>query len=273
MATDPDCDRVGIAVPHAGSYLLLTGNEVGVLLTDYIASSRIELGTMPQNPIVVKTIVTTSMIDRLAETYGFEVVNILTGFKYIGEQILRLEQKGEQDRYIFGFEESYGYLSGGYVRDKDAVDASMLICEMAAYYKKQGKTLADVLFGLYEKYGMHLNTQSSFTCEGASGMERMREIMEDLRKNAPDEICGKKVLWMSDYQASVKKSAAGQQPIHLPHSNVVEYGLEGDNVIVVRPSGTEPKIKVYFMVKGQSRAEAENLEAQLKVQMTRLMGF
>lgn len=273
LATDPDCDRVGIAVPHAGSYLLLTGNEVGVLLTDYIASSRIELGTMPQNPIVVKTIVTTSMIDRLAETYGFEVVNILTGFKYIGEQILRLEQKGEQDRYIFGFEESYGYLSGGYVRDKDAVDASMLICEMAAYYKKQGKTLADVLFGLYEKYGMHLNTQSSFTCEGASGMERMREIMEDLRKNAPDEICGKKVLWMSDYQASVKKSAAGQQPIHLPHSNVVEYGLEGDNVIVVRPSGTEPKIKVYFMVKGQSRAEAEDLEAQLKVQMTRLMGF
>lgn len=273
LATDPDCDRVGIAVPHAGSYLLLTGNEVGVLLTDYIASSRIELGTMPQNPIVVKTIVTTSMIDRLAETYGFEVVNILTGFKYIGEQILRLEQKGEQDRYIFGFEESYGYLSGGYVRDKDAVDASMLICEMAAYYKKQGKTLADVLFGLYEKYGMHLNTQSSFTCEGASGMERMREIMEDLRKNAPDEICGKKVLWMSDYQASVKKSAAGQQPIHLPRSNVVEYGLEGDNVIVVRPSGTEPKIKVYFMVKGQSRAEAEALEAQLKVQMTRLMGF
>ena len=273
LATDPDCDRVGIAVPHAGSYLLLTGNEVGVLLTDYIASSRIELGTMPPNPIVVKTIVTTSMIDRLAETYGFEVVNILTGFKYIGEQILRLEQKGEQDRYIFGFEESYGYLSGGYVRDKDAVDASMLICEMAAYYKKQGKTLADVLFGLYEKYGMHLNTQSSFTCEGASGMERMREIMEDLRKNAPDEICGKKVLWMSDYQASVKKSAAGQQPIHLPHSNVVEYGLEGDNVIVVRPSGTEPKIKVYFMVKGQSRAEAEDLEAQLKVQMTRLMGF
>ena len=273
LATDPDCDRVGIAVPHAGSYLLLTGNEVGVLLTDYIASSRIELGTMPQNPIVVKTIVTTSMIDRLAETYGFEVVNILTGFKYIGEQILRLEQKGEQDRYILGFEESYGYLSGGYVRDKDAVDASMLICEMAAYYKKQGKTLADVLFGLYEKYGMHLNTQSSFTCEGASGMERMREIMEDLRKNAPDEICGKKVLWMSDYQASVKKSAAGQQPIHLPHSNVVEYGLEGDNVIVVRPSGTEPKIKVYFMVKGQSRAEAEDLEAQLKVQMTRLMGF
>jgi len=273
LATDPDCDRVGIAVPHAGSYLLLTGNEVGVLLTDYIASSRIELGTMPQNPIVVKTIVTTSMIDRLAETYGFEVVNILTGFKYIGEQIRRLAQNGEQDRYIFGFEESYGYLSGGYVRDKDAVDASMLICEMAAYYKKQGKTLADVLFGLYEKYGMHLNTQSSFTCEGASGMERMREIMEDLRKNAPDEICGKKVLWMSDYQASVKKSAAGQQPIHLPHSNVVEYGLEGDNVIVVRPSGTEPKIKVYFMVKGQSRAEAEDLEAQLKVQMTRLMGF
>lgn len=273
LATDPDCDRVGIAVPHDGGYLLLTGNEVGVLLTDYIASSRIELGTMPQNPIVVKTIVTTAMIDRLAETYGFEVVNILTGFKYIGEQILRLEEKGEQDRYIFGFEESYGYLSGGYVRDKDAVDGSMLICEMVAYYKKQGKTLADVLFGLYEKYGMHLNTQASFTCEGASGMERMREIMDDLRINAPTEICGKKVLWMSDYQASVKKSADGEQPIHLPRSNVVEYGLEGDNVIVVRPSGTEPKIKVYFMVKGRSRAEAGELEAQFKARMTQLMGF
>lgn len=273
LATDPDCDRVGIAVPHDGSYLLLTGNEVGVLLTDYIASSRIELGTMPKNPIVVKTIVTTAMIDRLAETYGFEVVNILTGFKYIGEQILLLEEKGEQDRYIFGFEESYGYLSGGYVRDKDAVDASMLICEMAAYYKKQGKTLVDVLSGLYEKYGMHLNTQASFTCEGASGMERMREIMEDLRKNAPDEICGKKVLWMSDYQASVKRSAAGRQPIHLPRSNVVEYGLEGGNVIVVRPSGTEPKIKVYFMVKGRSRTEAEALESQLRARMTQRMGF
>ena len=273
LATDPDCDRVGIAVPHDGGYLLLTGNEVGVLLTDYIASSRIELGTMPKNPIVVKTIVTTAMIDRLAKTYGFEVVNILTGFKYIGEQILRLEEKGEQDRYIFGFEESYGYLSGGYVRDKDAVDGSMLICEMAAYYKKQGKTLADVLFGLYEKYGMHLNSQASFTCEGASGMERMREIMDDLRINAPTEICGKKVLWMSDYQASVKKSADGEQPIHLPRSNVVEYGLEGDNVIVVRPSGTEPKIKVYFMVKGRSRAEAGELEAQFKARMTQLMGF
>ena len=273
LATDPDCDRVGIAVPHDGGYLLLTGNEVGVLLTDYIASSRIELGTMPKNPIVVKTIVTTAMIDRLAKTYGFEVVNILTGFKYIGEQILRLEEKGEQDRYIFGFEESYGYLSGGYVRDKDAVDGSMLICEMAAYYKKQGKTLADVLLGLYEKYGMHLNTQASFTCEGASGMERMREIRADLRINAPTEICGKKVLWMSDYQASVKKSADGEQPIHLPRSNVVEYGLEGDNVIVVRPSGTEPKIKVYFMVKGRSRAEAGELEAQFKERMTQLMGL
>ncbi len=273
LATDPDCDRVGIAVPHEGSYLLLTGNEVGVLLTDYIAMSRRELGTMPQNPIVVKTIVTTSMIDRLAETHGFEVVNILTGFKYIGEQILRLEQKGEQDRYIFGFEESYGYLSGGYVRDKDAVDGSMLICEMAAYYKKQGKTLADVLFGLYEKYGMHLNTQASFTCEGATGMERMQGIMEGLRKNAPEKICGKKVLWMSDYQASVKKSAGAEEVIHLPKSNVVEYGLEGNNVIVVRPSGTEPKIKVYFMVQGKNRAEAQALEGQFKAQMTQIMGF
>ena len=273
LATDPDCDRVGIAVPHEGSYLLLTGNEVGVLLTDYIAKSRMELGTMPKDPIVVKTIVTTSMIDRLAETYGFQVVNILTGFKYIGEQILRLEQKGQADRYIFGFEESYGYLSGGYVRDKDAVDGSMLICEMAAYYKKQGKTLADVLFSLYEKYGMHLNTQASFTCEGASGMERMREIMEQLRQDVPEQLCGKKVLWVSDYQASVKRSAQGEEPIHLPRSNVVEYGLEGNNVIVVRPSGTEPKIKVYFMIQGRDRQQAQQLEEQLKAKMTQLMGF
>ena len=272
LATDPDSDRVGIAVPHNGEYLLLTGNEVGVLLTDYIAKSRIELGTMPKDPIVVKTIVTTSMIDRVAETYGLNVVNILTGFKYIGEQILRLEEKGEQERYIFGFEESYGYLSGGYVRDKDAVNGSMLICEMAAYYRKEGKTLADVLFELYEKYGMHLNTQASFTCEGASGMEQMKGIMADLR-NAPEAICGKKVLWVSDYLASTKTTAEGVSVINLPKSNVVEFGLEGDNVIVVRPSGTEPKIKVYFMIKGKDRAEAAAMEKEFRAEMTKLMGF
>lgn len=273
LATDPDCDRVGIAVPHDGSYLLLSGNEVGVLLTDYIAKSRLELGTMPKDPIVVKTIVTTSMIDLLAKTYGFQVVNILTGFKYIGEQILRLEQKGEEPRYIFGFEESYGYLSGGYVRDKDAVDGSMLICEMAAYYKKQGKTLADVLFGLYERYGMHLNTQASFTCEGASGMERMQEIMEDLRGDVPQTLCGKKVLWMSDYLTSVKKEGALEKRIDLPKSNVIEFGLEGGHVIVVRPSGTEPKIKVYFMIQGKDRAQAQEMEEKCKAEMTNRMGF
>ncbi|HAG57621.1 MAG TPA: phosphoglucomutase, partial [Ruminococcaceae bacterium] len=181
LATDPDCDRVGIAVPHDGGYLLLTGNEVGVLLTDYIASSRIELGTMPQNPIVVKTIVTTAMIDRLAETYGFEVVNILTGFKYIGEQFLRLEQKGEQDRYIFGFEESYGYLSGTDVRDKDAVNAALLLCEMAANLKAEGKSLLDRLNELRAEFGFYAQRLLTFQYEGEDGAKRMAAIMAALR--------------------------------------------------------------------------------------------
>ncbi|MDD2956156.1 MAG: phospho-sugar mutase [Oscillospiraceae bacterium] len=273
LATDPDCDRVGIAVRQGGEYRLLTGNEVGVLLTDYLIRTKKAAGTLAKDPIVIKTIVTTSMIDALAKDNGVEVVNVLTGFKYIGEQILYLEQKGEEGRYLFGFEESYGYLSGTYVRDKDAVNAAMLICEMAAAYKKEGRTLVDVLDGLYARYGTFLNTQASFTCEGASGMERMNEIMEALRGQAPAEICGLKRLWLADYLASEKDEGGVKTEICLPKSNVVEYGLEGGSVIVVRPSGTEPKIKVYFMIRGENQESAQALEGGLRKAMTEKMGF
>ena len=206
LATDPDADRVGIAVrDHDGSYRLISGNEDGVMLTDYILSNRKANGTMPENPVVVKTIVTSKLIEKLCEKYGAELRNVLTGFKYIGEVILGLEQKGEEDRYMFGFEESYGYLAGTYVRDKDAVVASMLICEMAATYKKQGKTLAQVIDGLYEEFGYYMNKTLSFEFEGAQGMQKMADIMSGLRDNAPAEIAGRKVVKTADYKLSVEK--------------------------------------------------------------------
>lgn len=273
LATDPDCDRVGIAVRHGGEYKLLTGNDVGVLLTDYSAATRKELGIMPQNPLVVKTIVTTTLIDRLGEYYGFDVIDTLTGFKYIGEQILRLEEKGEEGRYIFGFEESYGYLSGGYVRDKDAVDASMLICEMTAYYKKSGKTLIDILEEIYARHGYHLNAQQSFAFEGAAGMQKMAEMMEDLRKNPPVAVAGKNVLWVSDYLTSEKTANGQSEKIMLPASNVIELGLEGGSKVIIRPSGTEPKIKFYFMVTGDDRAKAQTTEEAVKKDLFGRMGL
>ena len=271
LATDPDADRVGIAVKHEGKYVLLTGNEVGALLLDYIARNRQEKGTMPNNPITVKTIVTTKLIDAIAKSYGVEVVNVLTGFKYIGEQILRLEQKGEKERYIFGFEESYGYLSGTHVRDKDAVNGSMLICEMASYYKLQGKTLVTALNELYEKHGQFIDTQQSFAFEGSEGMVKMQNIMDGLRKNGIASVAGKKVIATADYQTSVRKDANGEQTIHLPKSNVLEYGLEGGASVIVRPSDTEPKIKIYYSILGNTRAEAQTLLEAIKQDMGKYM--
>lgn len=273
LATDPDCDRVGVAVNHKGSYVLLTGNEIGVLLTHYIASSRTELGTMPKNPMVVKTIVTTSMVDTMGEDLGIEVVNILTGFKYIGEQIALLEEKGEQERFLLGFEESYGYLAGTYVRDKDGVVASMLICEMTAYYKEKGMTLVDALEKLSEKYGVHKNIQSNFYCEGAAGMQRMGELMDGLRKAPPKEIAGLPVVSVADYETSVKTVGGNNEAIALPKSNVLAYGLAGDTQVVIRPSGTEPKIKAYYMVKAPTEAEAQKTADALVEAVTKLMGF
>ncbi|WP_343274529.1 phospho-sugar mutase [Ligaoa zhengdingensis] len=274
LATDPDCDRVGIAVNHHGEYILLTGNEVGVLLTHYIATSRTELGTMPKDPIVVKTIVTTSMVNNMGEDLDIQVIDILTGFKYIGEQIALLEAKGEENRFLLGFEESYGYLSGTYVRDKDAVVASMLICEMTAYYKEQGMTLVDALQKLYEKYGVHKNVQSNFYCEGASGMQRMAELMNSLRTDPPKALAGLKVVAVADYETSVKKRVdGGETPITLPKSNVLSYDLEGDCQVVIRPSGTEPKIKAYYMVKADTQQRADEIAQKLVADVTSLLGF
>ncbi len=265
LATDPDCDRVGIAVPDGDGYALFSGNEVGAMLLEYIASQRVEKGTMPENPVAVKTIVTTDIVNSIGREYGVEIIDVLTGFKFIGEQIGILESKGEENRYIFGFEESYGYLSGGYVRDKDAVNASMLICEMAAYYRTKGISLIQARENMYKKYGMFYQTLYSFTFEGESGMNRMEEIMTNLRTNPPVEIAGIPVIKFDDYKASTSKNIASGEisEITLPKSNVLAFFLEGDSKVIVRPSGTEPKIKTYLTSKKPTKAEAEVLEKKL----------
>ncbi|MGN0677086.1 MAG: phospho-sugar mutase, partial [Ruminococcus sp.] len=265
LATDPDCDRVGIAVPDGDDYVLFTGNEVGALLFEYICKQRIAKGTMPENPIVVKTIVTTNIINAIAEEYGVEVIDVLTGFKFIGEQIGFLEEKGEENRYIFGFEESYGYLSGGYVRDKDAVNASMLICEMASYYRTQGISLLQARENLYNKYGVYYHTLHSFTFEGESGMIKMNDIMNQLRQNPPSEIAGYKVIKASDYKTSITKdlTSGTESEINLPKSNVLAFELEDNLKAVVRPSGTEPKIKTYYTAKAPDFETAKAVESKL----------
>ena len=250
LATDPDADRVGIAIRCPdGTYELVSGNEVGVLLLDYICQGRIEKGTMPKNPVAVKSIVSTPLADAVATHYGVEMRNVLTGFKWIGDQIARLEAAGEVDRFIFGFEESYGYLAGPYVRDKDAIIGSMLICEMAAYYRSIGSSIKERLEAIYAQYGRYLNKVDSFEFPGLSGMDKMASIMESLRTNPPKEIGGYAVTKVTDYK---KPEETG-----LPAANVLIYALEGGATVVVRPSGTEPKIKTYFTTLGKDLAEAE----------------
>uniref|UniRef100_UPI00402A050D phospho-sugar mutase n=1 Tax=Faecousia sp. TaxID=2952921 RepID=UPI00402A050D len=261
LATDPDADRVGIAIRCPdGSYELVSGNEVGVLLLDYICQGRIEKGTMPANPVAVKSIVSTPLADAVAKSYGVEMRNVLTGFKWIGDQIARLEAVGQVDRFIFGFEESYGYLAGPYVRDKDAIIGSMLICEMAAYYRSIGSSIKERLEEIYAKFGRYLNKVDSFEFPGLSGMEKMAGIMDGLRKNPPAEIGGYKVTSVTDYQDTEKTG--------LPKANVLIYALEGGATVVVRPSGTEPKIKTYFTTLGkdlaQAQAQKDRLAAALK---------
>ena len=250
LATDPDADRVGIAIKCPdGSYQLVSGNEVGVLLLDYICQGRMEKGTMPENPVAVKSIVSTPLADAVAKNYGVEMRSVLTGFKWIGDQIAGLEAAGQVDRFIFGFEESYGYLAGPYVRDKDAIIGSMLICEMAAYYRSIGSSIKERLEAIYAKYGRYLNKVDSFEFPGLSGMDKMTGIMDSLRQTPPAEIGGYKVVSVTDYQ---KPEETG-----LPAANVLIYGLEGGATVVVRPSGTEPKIKTYFTTLGKDLAEAE----------------
>ena len=262
LATDPDCDRCGIAVRDKhGEYQLLTGNETGMLLLDYMCSRRLALGTMPENPVLVKTIVTTDMAERIAAHYGVETRNVLTGFKFIGETISRLEAEGHPERYIFGFEESYGYLSGTYVRDKDAVDAAFLICEMFAWYKQQGKSLLDKLNELYGEYGYCLNTLHSYEFEGAAGFEKMQNIMQSFRTGLT-ELGGRKIETLLDYAPGLDG---------LPKSDVLKFRLSGGASAVVRPSGTEPKLKIYISVSAPDRAAAGGEEKKLADELAKYM--
>lgn len=274
LATDPDCDRVGIAVPDGnGGYALFSGNEVGAMLLEYICSQRIKKGTMPKDPVAVKTIVTTDIVNSIGKEYGVKIIDVLTGFKFIGEQIGILESKGEEERYVFGFEESYGYLSGGYVRDKDAVNASMLICEMAAYYRTQGITLIQARENMYKKYGVFYQTLYSFTFEGASGMKHMDEIMTQLRNDHPTAIGGLKVERFEDYKAGISKDIATGKisELTLPKSNVLAFYLENGCKAIVRPSGTEPKIKTYLTAKAPTHEEAKVIEQKLYADFTQSM--
>jgi len=258
LATDPDSDRVGIAVKYNNEFHLMSGNDVGALLLNYLLERKTKLGTLPKNPVAVKTIVSTNLANAIAADYGCELKEVLTGFKFIGEQVLLLEQKNEEERFIFGFEESYGYVAGGYVRDKDAVVASMLICEMCCYYKDKGMNLIEVLDSLYKKYGYFYSCQRSITCEGQDGMEKMANAMKALRENPPAEIAGFKTLNVLDYSTSINTElATGKtEDIKLPKSDVLSYVLEGGAGAIVRPSGTEPKIKIYISSIGSNLDEA-----------------
>ncbi len=256
LGTDPDCDRMGAAVPDGqGGYRLITGNEMGVLLLDYLCRTRLERGTMPENPVAVTTIVSTDMASPVAEHYGVELRRTLTGFKYIGEQIGILEAEGHPERYIFGFEESYGYLSGSHVRDKDAVNAVMLACECAAWYAGQGKTLLDAMNDLYAQYGWYKNALLTQTFEGQAGMEAMERLMSGLRAKSPEQIGGDSVV------DTVSHDGGG----------VLEFHTESGGKVIVRPSGTEPKIKLYLSVRGGSEQEAEQMMARLTAGAKALM--
>lgn len=266
LATDPDCDRVGIAVPDdSGKLVLMSGNEVGAMLLNYILSQKNEKGLLSDNSIAVKSFVSTDLAEVIAKKYNCKFKNLLTGFKYIGELVTNLEAEGRASDFVMGFEESYGYLAGTHARDKDAVVASMLICEMAAYYKTKNMNLVDVMESLYEEFGFYANVVESYTFEGASGMEKMASIMDGLRTNAPSKIAGYDVVSVSDYEASKTVFANGRadEKIELPKSNVLAYGLTDGNKLIVRPSGTEPKIKAYITAVGKSREEADSIAAKL----------
>lgn len=271
IGTDPDCDRVGIVVRNKeGQYVTMTGNQVGVLLTEYILSQKKEKGTLPANGVVIKTIVTTEMARAVAANYGVEIMDVLTGFKFIGEKMKAFEENGYDKQYVFGFEESYGYLAGTYVRDKDAVVASMLIAEMAAWYKSRGMSLYEGMQELYEKYGVYLESLKSIVLEGKTGVEKMQSIMEMLRNDTPKKINGVTVTALRDYKVSKRYDLVNhrEETIDLPSSDVLYFELEDQSWFVVRPSGTEPKIKIYFSVAGDTMAEAESKMESFKEAVT-----
>mgnify|MGYP002802631934 FL=1 len=263
LGTDPDCDRCGTAVPDGkGGYRLITGNEMGIILLDYICRTRRAKGTMPENPVAVTTIVSTDMATPVAKKYGVELRRTLTGFKFIGEQIGLLESEGRPDRFIFGFEESYGYLSGAHVRDKDAVNATLLVCEAAAAYAAKGQTLLDAIEALYKEFGYYRNALCSYTFEGETGMHTMQQLMANLRANPPKEIGGYAVEAAADYEA---------EGTGLPKADVLEYRLAGGHKFMVRPSGTEPKIKVYLSAVGDSEAAADAVNETLAAAAAAMM--
>ena len=275
LATDPDCDRVGIAVPDGkGGYALMTGNEVGCLLLDYILTQRAAAGTLPERPVAVRSIVTTAMTDAIAAAHGCEVREVLTGFKYIGEQIALLEAKGEAERFVLGYEESYGYLSGTYVRDKDAVVASMLIVEMAAFYRAQGLTLLDRMRQLYARYGFYRNAVINVAFEGERGMAEMDAIMTGLRTDPPAALAGQPVTVIADYRAQVRRDLTTGETtaLTLPCSNVLSFRLADGAGVIVRPSGTEPKIKAYVTVIGRDADDAAAREQALLADAHRMIG-
>lgn len=274
LATDPDCDRVGIAVQDGnGGYKLMSGNEVGAMMLNYLLSQKAEKGTLSKQSVAVKSFVSTDLAEVIAKKYNCTFKNLLTGFKYIGELITQLEAEGRADDFVMGFEESYGYLAGTHARDKDAVVASMLICEMAAYYKSQGKSLAEVMDSLYDEFGYYFNVVESYTFEGAAGMEKMADIMNSLRESAPNNFAGYEVIRIDDYKtsSSINIADASTGAIDLPKSNVLAYTLMNGNKIIVRPSGTEPKIKAYITAIGKNKEEAGEIAEKLIAEANALM--
>ncbi len=269
IATDPDCDRVGIAVRDNGEYKLMTGNEVGAMLCEYLLSQLKEQGKLPDSPVIVKTIVTTPLIAEIAKEYNADMRDLLTGFKYIGECITELEAKGEENRYVLGLEESYGYLTGIHARDKDGVNGAMIICEMAAYYKSKGITLWQFMNSVYEKYGFFFNRLDNYAFEGAAGMQKMADMMDELRNNPPKELNGSKIVWVGDYKAGVTTDGE----TGLPKSNVLSYRMESGDTFIIRPSGTEPKIKIYITAKASSREEAEGKLEVISACVKNLLGI
>lgn len=258
LATDPDADRVGVASREKDGFRLFSGNEIGAILLDFIATARTENGTMPENPVAVRSLVSTKLTDAIAAAHKIEMRSVFTGFRFIGKVIAELESDGAPERFIFGFEESCGYLSGTYARDKDAVNASLLICEAANFWKLRGKTLGEALEDIQQKYGYYYDFQDNFYCEGANGAKRIAQIMSDLRKNAPKNICGKSVISEKDYA---------------PDANMIEYTLDSGSSFIVRPSGTEPKLKIYYSVKAESRSSAESEGDIIRSAVTKLLGF
>ncbi len=272
LATDPDCDRVGCAVLHEGEYHLINGNQMGVLLLEYVCRMRTQNGNMPERAVAVKTIVTTELAQAIASAYQVTLENTLTGFKFIGEYIGALEQQGEKQRFIFGFEESYGYLSGTHARDKDAVNAAVLICEMAEDYRRQGMTLMDALQAIYARYGYYHEVLESFAFEGADGMARMNEMMKNLRRNPPQKLGGDAVASVSDYWAGTRTQGAHMERLALPQSDVMGFALASGGSVVVRPSGTEPKIKIYYSLRGEGERQAAACMREISRDVHEILG-